>query len=67
MRVRPSDLYVRQENSSFAIYVDPFGSEYFFDKKLKLLNKYPAEIGDRPSPCESKTQAKKLIIEMVGS
>tara|TARA_B100002019_G_C21257823_1_gene594951 strand:+ start:632 stop:835 length:204 start_codon:yes stop_codon:yes gene_type:complete len=65
MKVRPSDLTIRQENSSFAIYVDPYGGEYFYNKTLKNLSKYPTEFDDRVYECSSKTEAKKIIINLL--
>lgn len=64
MRIRPSDLYIRHESSSFAIYVDPRGpAEFYFDKKQKTLSPWPVNIGDRVLDCQSKTEAKRLIVE----
>jgi hypothetical protein len=67
MKLRPSDLIIRQENTLFAIYVDPYGSEYYFDKKFKSLTKYPQDFDDRVYDCSTKTEAKKIIISIANS
>lgn len=65
MKVKPSDLYVRQENTSFAIYVDPFNGEWFFDKKRKTISKYPSELNSLELEAQNKTEAKRKIIELL--
>lgn len=64
--IRPSDLYIRQECSSFAIYVDPFDGEWFYDKKTKTVSEYPTNFDNhREREATTKTEAKRKIIELL--